>query len=251
MILIKLGGSIITNKEKPLSPRKKVVENIAKNLKKINEPIIIVHGGGSFGHYWSVKYDMHTKPKKYDIRGVSVVKNSMIDLNKIILNAFVKNNLNPYSLPPTDFMSGNIPEVKKIKEIIEIAKSGLIPITYGDVLWYGNKKTYILSGDKIMTHLAKILKPRLVIFALNEDGLYSDLKTKKLIYELKGENPKISENKMDVTGGMMRKVDEASIIAKSGMNVFFVNGNKPERIVKAVKNNKYEGTLFRGKKNGR
>ncbi len=249
MILIKLGGSIITNKEKPLSPRKKAVENIIKNLKKINEPIIIVHGGGSFGHYWSVKYDMHTKPKKYDIHGVAIVKNSMIDLNKIILNAFVKNNLNPYSLPPTNFMSGNIPEVKKVKEIIEIAKSGLIPITYGDVLWYGNKKTYILSGDKIMTHLAKILKPRLVIFVLNEDGLYSDLKTKKLIYELKGENPKISENKMDVTGGMMRKVDEASIIAKSGMNVFFVNGNKPERIVKAVKNNKYEGTLFRGKKN--
>jgi len=249
MILIKLGGSIITNKEKPLSPRKKVVENIAKNLKKIDEPIIIVHGGGSFGHYWSVKYDMHTKPNRYDMHGVSVVKNSMIDLNKIILNVFVKNKLNPYSLPPTDFMSGNIPVIKKVKEITKIAKSGLIPITYGDALWYGNKKTYILSGDKIMTHLAKILKPRLVIFALNEDGLYSDLKTKKLIYELKGEKPKISENKMDVTGGMTRKVDEAFNIAKSGMNVFFVNGNKPERIVKAVKNNKYEGTLFRGKKN--
>ncbi|NJK77820.1 MAG: isopentenyl phosphate kinase family protein [Nanoarchaeota archaeon] len=249
MILIKLGGSIITNKEKPLSPRTKVIENIAKNLKKISEPIIIVHGGGSFGHYWSVKYDMHTKPEKYNMHGVAIVKNSMIDLNKIILESFVKNKLNPYALPPTDFMSGNIPVIKKVKEIEKIAKSGLIPITYGDALWYGDKKTYILSGDKIMTHLAKILKPKLVIFALNEDGLYSDLKTKKLIYELKGESPKISENKMDVTGGMTRKVEEATIIAKSGMNVFFVNGNKPERIVKAVKNRKYEGTLFRGKKN--
>ena len=249
MILLKLGGSIITNKEKPLSPRKKVVENIAKSLKKINESIIIVHGGGSFGHYWSVKYDMHTKPKKYNMYGVAIVKNSMIELNKIILDSFVKNKLSPYSLPPTDFMSGNKPIPNKIKEIENIARAGLIPITYGDALWYGNKKTYILSGDKIMTHLAKILRPRLCIFALNEDGLYSDLKTKKLIYELKGENPKISENKMDVTGGMTRKVEEATNIAKMGMNVFFVNGNKPERIVKAVKNRKYEGTLFRGKKN--
>jgi isopentenyl phosphate kinase len=33
------------------------------------------------------------------------------------------------------------------------------------------------------------------------------------------------------------------------MNVFFVNGNKPERIVKAVKNKKFEGTLFKGKIN--
>ena len=100
-----------------------------------------------------------------------------------------------------------------------------------------------------MTHLAKMLKPRLVIFALNEDGLYSDLKSKKLIYELKDQRPSISENKMDVTGGMARKVEEASKISKMGMNVFFVNGNKSERIVKAVKNKKFEGTLFRGKRN--
>lgn len=198
MILIKLGGSIITNKEKALSPRRKTIDNLAKNLKKIDEPMIIVHGGGSYGHYWSVKYDMHTKPKKYDIHGVAIVKNSMVELNKIILDSFVKNRLSPYCLPPTDFMDGNKPIAKKVKEIEKISKSGLIPVTFGDALWYGQNKTYILSGDKIMTHLSKILKPKLTIFALNEDGLYSDLKTKKLIHELKGEKPTISDNLMDV-----------------------------------------------------
>ncbi|WP_299292443.1 isopentenyl phosphate kinase [Nitrosopumilus sp.] len=247
MILIKLGGSIITNKEKALSPRRKTIEKIVKNLKKIDEPIIIVHGGGSYGHYWSVKYDMHTKERKYDLRGVSIVKNSMIELNKIILDSMIKNKLSPYCLPPTDFMSGNKPISKKVTEIEKIAKSGMIPVTFGDALWYGQNKTYILSGDKIMTHFAKILKPKLTIFALNEDGLYSDLKSKKLIRELKGERPLISENKMDVTGGMTRKVEEATKIAKMGLKVFFVNGNKPERIVKAVKNKRFEGTLFRGK----
>jgi len=251
MILIKLGGSIITNKEKPLSPRRKTIDIFTKSLKKISEPIIIVHGGGSYGHYWSVKYDMHTKEKKYDLRGVAIIKNSMIELNKIILDSLLKNKLSPYCLPPTDFMSGNKPISKKVKEIEKIAKSGMIPVTYGDALWFGQNKTFILSGDKIMTHIAKILKPRLTIFALNEDGVYSDLRSKKLIYELKGERPSISENKMDVTGGMTRKIEEASKIAKMGMNVFFVNGNKPERIVKAVKNSKFEGTVFRGKKNVR
>jgi len=249
MILIKLGGSIITNKEKPLSPRKKTIEKIVKNLKKINEPMIIVHGGGSYGHYWSVKYDMHTRPKKYSVKGVSIVKNSMIDLNKIILDSFLKNQLNPYCLPPTDFMIGNKPILKKIKEIEKMAKSGFVPVTFGDALWYGQNKTYILSGDKIMTHFSKILKPRLSIFALNENGLYSNLKTKELIYELKNEKPTISKNTMDVTGGMARKVEEALKISKMGVNVFFVNGNKSERIVKAVKNRKFEGTLFRGKRN--
>ena len=249
MILIKLGGSIITNKEKPLSARRKVIDNLAKSLKKIKEPVIIVHGGGSYGHYWSVKYDMHTKERKYDLRGVAIVKNSMIELNKIILDSLIKNKLNPYCLPPTDFMIGDKPITSKVKEIEKIAKSGLVPVTYGDALWFGQKKTYILSGDRIMTLLAKILKPRLAIFALNEDGLYSDLKSKKLIYELRGQHPLISKNKMDVTGGMARKVEEASKISKMGMNVFFVNGNKPERIVKAIKNRKFEGSLFRGKRN--
>jgi isopentenyl phosphate kinase len=249
MILIKFGGSVITNKEKPLSVRRKTIDNLSKSLKKIDETMIIVHGGGSYGHYWSVKYDMHTKEKKYDLKGVSIVKNSMIELNKIVLDSLLKNKLNPYCLPPTSFMSENKPISKKVKEIEKIAKSGLIPVTYGDALWYGQKKTYILSGDKIMTHLAKILKPRLCIFVLNENGLYSDLKSKKLIYEIKDERPSISENKMDVTGGMVRKVGEATKISKMGISVFFVNGNKPERIVKAIKNKKFEGTLFKGKRN--
>ena len=185
MILIKLGGSIITNKEKPLSARRKTIDSILKQIRKIDEPKIIVHGGGSYGHYWSVKYDMHTKPARYDLKGVSVVKNSMIALNKIILDMAVKNRLNPYSLPPTDFMSGNRSIKSKILTINDIAKSGLTPITYGDALWYGQKKSYILSGDIIMTTLAKTLKPRLSIFALNVDGVYSNMKSKKLIYDFK------------------------------------------------------------------
>ena len=100
MILIKLGGSIITNKEKPLSARRKTIDNLTKSLKKIKEPIIIIHGGGSYGHYWSVKYDMHTKERKYDIRGVSIIKNSMIELNKIILDSLLKNKSNPPSTKP-------------------------------------------------------------------------------------------------------------------------------------------------------
>ena len=246
MILIKLGGSIITNKERPLSPRKKTIDNIAKHLKKISEPFIIVHGGGSFGHYWSVKYDMHTKPAKYNYHGVAVVKNSMIELNKIVLDSMTKNKLNPYCLPPTDFMSGNKPITTKVKEIKKIAESNLIPVTFGDALWYGQKKSYILSGDKIMSILAKTLRPRLSIFALNVDGLYSDFNTKKLIHDMKDQQASIQDIPMDVTGGMKRKVEEATRISKMGLRVFFVNGNKPQRLVDAVQKDKFEGTVFQG-----
>ncbi len=246
MILIKLGGSIITHKLKPLTPNFSAINKIAIQLKKIKEPIIIVHGGGSFGHYWSVKYDMHTKPSKYNKKGVAIVKNSMVELNQLILNSFLKHNLNPYCLPPTDFMLGNKPDVRKIKEITKIAKTGLIPISYGDVLWYGKNKFFILSGDRIMGILAKILQPRLAIFVLNVDGVYTDMKTKNLLREIKGEEMSISKVGIDVTGGMSRKIQEAKLISKYKINVFFVNGNKPERIVSAIKGKNFEGTMFRG-----
>ena len=245
MILIKLGGSIITNKQKPLSPRRKTINSILKEIGKIKEPVIIVHGGGSYGHYWSVKYDMHTRPAKTSPKGVAIVKNSMVELNKIILDSAVKNKINSYCLPPTDFMNGNKAIKSKILTINDIAKAGLTPITFGDALWFGQKKSYILSGDVIMTTIAKILKPRLSLFVLDVDGVYSDLKTNKLIRNFKKEKPEIRNNKIDVTGGMTRKISEANKMAKVGLKVFFVNGNKPKRISDAISGKKFEGTLFR------
>src|SRR5574338_1257265 len=244
MILIKLGGSIITNKQKPLTPNRLAINKISLQVKEIDEPIVVVHGGGSFGHYWSVKYDMHTKPAEYNRKGVSVVKNSMIELNKIILDSFLKNSLNPYCLPPTDFMFGIKADSKKIKEIPKIAHAGFVPVTYGDVMWYGKNKFYILSGDKIMGILSKILKPRLAIFATNVDGIYSDMRTRKLLREFRSEKPITSKVAMDVTGGMTRKIQEARDISKNGVKVFFVNGKFPNRIVNAINGKGFEGTVF-------
>ncbi|MDE1866682.1 MAG: gamma-glutamyl kinase [Thaumarchaeota archaeon] len=246
MILLKLGGSVITNKQKPLTPNVSAIKQIASHLRKIKEPYMIVHGGGSFGHYWSVKYDMHTKPEKYSTKGVSVVKNSMVELNRLVLQSFFQANLKPYCLPPTDFIFGNKPVIKKIKEIPKIANTGLVPISYGDVMWFGKNKFYILSGDRIIGMLTKILKPRLAIFVTNVDGVYSDIKTKKLIREMTTERPTTTDVKMDVTGGMNRKIKEAMSMSKNGTSVFFVNGRIPQRIVNAINGKGFEGTIIKG-----
>ena len=58
----------------------------------------------------------------------------MVDLNKIVLDSFLKNKLYPYCLPPAEFMVSNKPINTKIKEIKSIAKSGLIPITFAHLI---------------------------------------------------------------------------------------------------------------------
>ena len=248
LALLKLGGSVVTFKDKPLSVNKNAIDRISKQLRKVKKPLIVVHGGGSFGHYYSVRYDMHTKPARYDLHGVSVVRSSMVELNNHIVKIMMKNKLNPYTVSPSSLMQGTKSIRSKINELKELAMNGLIPVTHGDVLHYGNRSYYILSGDVLMSILAKELKPDIAIFALDVDGIYSDVRSKNLIREIKAANQaKFSEVPLDVTGGMSRKIREAFKMSKMGIDVLMVNGLKPERIVNAL-NGKNEGTIVRGVK---
>ena len=256
LVIIKLGGSVITFKDKPISANYKAIKNISKILKKLTIPLIIVHGGGSYGHYWSVKFDMHTEPAKYDPHGISIVHSSMLTLNKIVVDALEKERLNPYGLSPSSFLNNGKPYGSKIKELKKMTEHNIIPITYGDIVYTKNNKYSILSGDVLMTMLSKILQPSKIIFALNVDGLYDNIIDKKIIEEINFVYKKKKQGVInfegdlsikDVTGGMKRKVEEATKIARSGKNVIFLNGLNPIQIEKAVKDRQFKGTIFKGK----
>ena len=250
LALIKLGGSVVTFKDKPLAANAGAIDGISRVLAQLNLPAIIVHGGGSFGHYWSMKYDMHTKPAKYDAHGVSVVHESMIALNQIIVNSMIMAGLNPYGMPPSVFATGHKPIAAKIRQVYAMAKSKVIPVTFGDVVHLESTKYSILSGDALMTILAKVLRPSRVVFATNVDGVYKDMASREVISEIRLKSRKLMKFSkalgIDVTGGMQRKVTEAFKIASSGMDVLMVNGLVPERIAEAVQGKLQVGTVLKG-----
>lgn len=249
LLLMKLGGSVITFKEKPLSPNFKAIKKLSHVLASIQMPAVLVHGGGSFGHYWSVKYKMHTKPDRYDLRGVSIVHESMIALNEIIVNSLIKEGANPYAIIPSMFTSGFEPIKTKIKELRTIASGGIIPITFGDVVHVNSQNYSILSGDALMTILAKALVPTKAIFTVNVDGLYKDMKNAEIIREVNNatyKSPEFSKTLTDVTGGMSRKIREAFKIAASGIDVLLINGLRPQRILDAIEGIDFDGTVIRG-----
>ena len=138
-------------------------------------------------------------------------------------------------------------------------KHNITPVTYGDAVYIKNNKYSILSGDVLMTMLSKILNPSKIIFAINVEGLYNNMKDKKIIKEIKFENDKTYKNKQmkinlmsninidDVTGGIKRKVEEATKIAKTGKDVIFINGLDSIQIQKAVQDKNFKGTIFKGK----
>jgi isopentenyl phosphate kinase len=249
---MKLGGSVVTFKEKPLSPNFKAIKDLSHMLASVRMPALLVHGGGSFGHYWSVKYKMHTRPDCYDLHGISIVHESMIALNEIIVNSLIKEGANPYAITPSTFTIGSRPIRTKIEELRTIAKGGLIPITFGDVVHVNRQNYSILSGDSLMTILAKALVPTKTIFTVNVDGLYKDMKSGEIIREINNETRKsveFSKILTDVTGGMRRKIGEAFKIAASGIDVLLVNGLKPQRILDAIDGIDFDCTVIRGVKN--
>jgi isopentenyl phosphate kinase len=253
LALIKLGGSVATFKERPLAANIEAIEGVSRALARLEIPIIIVHGGGSFGHYWSVKYDMHTKPANYDVHGVSIVHESMIALNQIIVNSMIRAGLNPYGISPSALTTGHKPIVAKIKQIYTMAQSKLIPVTFGDIVYVEGAKYSILSGDALMTILARVLQPLRIIFATNVDGIYKNSKSREVVHEIQAVNKRKSieffeTSGIDATGGMQRKVTEAFKIASNGMDVLMINGLVPERIVEAAQGTLKVGTVIKGRK---
>jgi isopentenyl phosphate kinase len=260
LIIIKLGGSIITFKDQPLTPNYEAIDKIAnfiKELKKIYK-IIIVHGGGSFGHYWSLKYDMHTKPFAYSDEGVARVRESMIKLNSIIVEKFISTNLKPFSIHASTFVFNNSVCSEQILDMMNMIKNNdIIPLTYGDVVHTSHGNFSILSGDTLMKVLSINLNPRFSIFTTNVDGIYDDPINGKLISNIlqnknkslltNNHDTKIEYSKMlfDVTGGMKRKISESMNIVNKGIPVYLINGFYPERIMDIINGNDFIGTSIK------
>lgn len=260
LALVKLGGSVITHKDRPLTANTSAIEGLADVIAKLEMPLILVHGGGSYGHHWSVKYGMHTRPAPYDAHGVAVVHESMVALNQMIVNALIRAGANPYAVQPPVYTAGHRPIASKIKELYEMARNGATPVTFGDVVHMGGRNYSILSGDSLMSILARALRPSRIVFATNVDGIYRDMATKEVVPEMRparrGGSPKQARfsaatpgGVADVTGGMERKVREAFKIASLGMDVMLINGLTPERIERAIAEGRADpGTVIRGRK---
>ncbi|MEJ7640571.1 MAG: isopentenyl phosphate kinase [Candidatus Nitrosocosmicus sp.] len=268
LLIIKLGGSIITFKDKPLTPNYHAIEKLSgviKELKKLYK-IIIVHGGGSFGHYWSVKYDMHAKPSIYPDEGVSRVNESMIKLNHMIIEKFISANLKPFSIHASSFVFNDMECSRdRIMDVMDmIENNDIIPITYGNVVHTTKGNFSILSGDALMKILSINLNPLFSIFTTNVDGIYDSLGNGKVISNLLvGENNGLLTNTdtnieftnmpFDVTGGMKRKLSESIDIVKKGIPVYLINGFYPERMMDVVNGGNFIGTsmkLQQGEKGG-
>ncbi len=254
MILVKLGGSVITDKSRLRTFRQDTCERLASELTTAKEPLVIVHGAGSFGHIEAKRHELHKGFKSDEqIEHVAKVQRDVRELNLKVIRALIDGGIKAVSVPPAGAATFSACAVRSFDPEMyqKILDLGLTPVSFGDVVPDDSMGFSICSGDLIMESLAKQFKPRLVVFCADVDGVYnSDPKDNpgaELISELDEETLsklRRSESKSaDVTGSIYAKLERMLAIARNCEKCMIVNGNVPGRLENAIRGRKVVSTV--------
>lgn len=259
VILLKLGGGLLTDKNEPFSKRLGVIKSAVEQIINANVKIILIHGGGSYGHPLAKKYNVSTgidKAIPNQLLGVAQTHHSMINFNSYLVDQFLESQFPVLSIQSSAIFINKANEVfLESIDVIETALNlNIIPILYGDIILDNSGSFSILSGDEIILKLCESLENynvSKVVFAMESDGLYiSD--------GLKGNKNKLLTDcdyrdlddliladlgqKIDITGGIMSKLIQIKKIIKLKIPVQLINGLTEGNIYKSLKNQKFDCT---------
>ena len=259
MFIIKLGGSVITDKAKECCFKQETVDQLAAELKHANKEIILIHGAGSFGHILAKKYKLNDGLKrKSQVEGFALTQAMVQRLNNLVLASLHNHDLPAVSLPPHAVLSLSNRKLSRVdctvfKKYLDL---GFLPVSFGDVALDSRLGFSICSGDLLVQLLAAEFKPEKVIFVLDEDGLYSaNPKTEKhaaffetvTMKDLEHLSTRLDTH-ADVTKGMEGKLQTIKNIAKAGVDTVLLNGNVHNRLYDTLKGKKVRSTIVYGAK---
>ena len=258
LTILKLGGSVITVKGRPFTPNKKAIVRLAEEIARSNvNSLVIVHGGGSFGHPVAKQYEINRGHRdSSQIIGFSKTHQAMTTLNKLIIDSLIDQNIPAVGIQPSSCIitkSGRI-QVMEQRPLTELLRMGFVPVLYGDAVPDSITGFAILSGDQLLSTLAIRLDAHRIIVGADVDGICAaDPKidpSAKLIHhislsELKKLQPRIGKTIVtDVTGGMLGKITELIPAIERKIQVIIVNAAKPNNVYKALKGEKVVGTII-------
>ncbi|MDD1743454.1 MAG: isopentenyl phosphate kinase family protein [Methanomassiliicoccales archaeon] len=255
MILVKLGGSVITDKRRYRSFDQVNVDRLAREIVRSQAPVIIVHGAGSFGHVLAKKFNLKDGYRnKSQIKGLAQVSMDVRDLNLRTMTALQSAGLNCVSIPPSAcclMENGKLVDFD-MEVIHRYLDLGVVPVTFGDVVLDRKRGFGICSGDQLMAWLADEFDPERIVFCTDVDGIFSsdpNLDRKASLIEevdrsVLSRLPR-SERCADVTGSIYGKIESILDLAK-GREAFVINGRVKGRLRKALKGEAVKGSRVIG-----
>jgi len=221
LIFLKLGGSLITDKSRPLTAREDIIHQLAEEVAAFHSAhpetlLVLGHGSGSFGHIVASRYQTQKGVHSPDEwQGFTEVWAAAHQLNQIVIRRFASLGLPVITFAPSAGIIANQGEVVHwdLAPLQSALSHKLIPVVLGDVIFDQTLGGAIFSTEKIFQHLAKALHPARILLAGIEKGVYRDAdQPDEIVESVTPENMDAvfhrlsGSHQVDVTGGMQSKV---------------------------------------------
>ena len=260
LTFLKLGGSLITNKNQPLTHRPEIIRQIALEIREVfdDKPgmkLLIGHGSGSFGHAVANQYQTQKGGEGQTYwEGFANVWWAARKLNQHVVDIFHEVGLPVIAIPPSAAVIARDRNFEQwdIEPLKKALSHNLIPVVYGDVIFDNQIGGTIFSTEKLFQHLSRQLIPDRILLAGLDQGVFKDFNRQEhIIAKITPSDFQEIRSSLsgaqtaDVTGGMLTKVQLMLELVESqpGLQVRIFSGYDPGNIKKAL-SGKALGTLL-------
>lgn len=238
--LIKLGGSLVTDKRKAKSFRRELVRDIARQLSDLraiqpDERIILGHGSGSFGHFEAKKYNTIEGVRSANDRfGFAKVGAVATELSLLILGELLAAGLPVLRIQPSSILTTRNGQIENLhmRALVLALGQGLMPLVHGDVAIDDAIGGTIVSTETLFAELVEPLDAHAIVLLGEVDGVLDQ--NGEAISEISPTNvheyaPLLgASDGLDVTGGMYQKVHAMLRLAQANakLKIIIANGNR-------------------------
>lgn len=261
LVFLKLGGSLITDKTVPYTPRLQKLQTLAKEIQLAltespNIQLILGHGSGSFGHQAVQEHlssgsrhsvqDRGLREDEAYWQGFSEVWYRASELNRHVMNAVRGSGLRAISLPPSAAVTASDGRVTTwaLAPLRAAIEAGLLPVIFGDIVFDRVTGGSVLSTETLMIYLAKELGPRRILLAGLEPAVWADFPHRKVRIDRISPSTygAVSDrvggsHGADVTGGMKSKVEDMLALVRElpSLEIQIFSGEEPGNVQAALK----------------
>lgn len=252
---IKLGGSLITDKNKPLTPRPLIIQRLASEVATAwreapDRQWIISHGSGSYGHVVGKKYAIrHGVTDARGWQGFAETGYIAGQLNRLVLAALLQAGLPVISFPPSSLVMSREGQIVQCHAdpVLAALERGLIPLVFGDVAFDITRGGGIVSTEEVLAALARVRQPDVLTLVGVVDGVYdadplSNPRARRIphlrVSELAAWQEALGgSHGVDVTGGMASKIAEMAALIQRfpSLQVHLISGETPGHLLQHLR----------------
>ena len=245
MIALKLGGSVVTEKSSPETVDEEGLERAAEaigdHVAERHGALVVVHGGGSFGHPYAERHGVTTTAGTHDARAVTEINGAMKELDAAVVDALADRGVPAVPVHPLSAASRDADGALSLPLSAprRMLGEGFVPVLHGDVVVHEGRGATVVSGDELVVALARGLDADRVGLCSDVPGV---LDRSGEVVERVRDFEDVADalgasGDTDVTGGMAAKVRElldlgapADVFDLDGLPAFLDGGSPGTRI---------------------